>query len=152
MRGNASGATLVNFATLIDPSPATRQALIDVANRVAGSRVTRNVLGAESVDDVLPDTGVSIIQVAGSSTPTTFLLEHGYVTGGTPYQYRLYPFGPGSQNGAAAPSQSLVGNPAGLGLPAHAADWEQHSGAATAATTARPPSAPTGTASPGSRA
>ena len=54
--------------------------------------------------------GISIIQVAGASSQSAFALAGGYVTGGSPYEYRLYAFGPGSSNGAASASQSLVGN------------------------------------------
>ncbi len=57
--------------------------------------------------------GISLIQVAGASSSGAFQLAGGYVTGGTPYQYRLYAFGPGSAIGPADPSQSLVGNPSG---------------------------------------
>jgi outer membrane autotransporter protein len=54
--------------------------------------------------------GISIIQVAGSSYPGAFTLPGGYITGGTPFQYHLNAYGPGSANGAADPSQNLVGN------------------------------------------
>ena len=60
-----------------------------------------------------PADGISIIQVAGASSPGSFALPNGYITGGTPYQYQLYAYGPGSPNGAASAAQSLVGNPAG---------------------------------------
>jgi len=60
-----------------------------------------------------PVDGISIVQVAGASLPGAFTLPGGYTTGGTPYQYHLYAYGPGSPNGAADPGQSLVGNPGG---------------------------------------
>jgi outer membrane autotransporter protein len=56
-------------------------------------------------------TGISIIQVAGTSSVNAFTLAGGYVAGG-PYQYRLNAYGPGSAYGAAAASQNLVGNAA----------------------------------------
>ena len=56
-----------------------------------------------------PVHGISIVQVAGASAVGTFSLSGGYVTGGTPYQYHLYAFGPGSPNGSASASQSLLG-------------------------------------------
>jgi outer membrane autotransporter protein len=60
------------------------------------------------------DTGISLIQVAGSSSPGAFSLPGGYVAAaGTPFQYRLNAYGPGSRFGAADPSQNLVGNPGG---------------------------------------
>ena len=58
-----------------------------------------------------PDAGVSLIQVSGQSTASAFLLARPYVTGGTPFRYRLYAYGPGAANGAASPAQNLVGNP-----------------------------------------
>ncbi|WNH52844.1 autotransporter outer membrane beta-barrel domain-containing protein [Stenotrophomonas oahuensis] len=60
-----------------------------------------------------PDAGVSLIQVSGQSTASAFLLARPYVTGGTPFRYRLYAYGPGAANGAASPAQNLVGNPGG---------------------------------------
>jgi outer membrane autotransporter protein len=66
-----------------------------------------------SVDVVHAGEGISIIQVAGASSVNAFSLQGGYVTGGTPFQYHLNAFGPGSSNGPAAASQSLVGNAGG---------------------------------------
>jgi len=57
--------------------------------------------------------GISLIQVAGSSYSGAFTLPGGYITGGTPFQYRLNAYGPGSAFGTASPSQNLVGNPGG---------------------------------------
>ena len=61
---------------------------------------------------VVPDAadGISLVQVAGSSTAGAFQLAGGYVTGGTPYLYVLNAYGPGSPNGPAFAGQSLVGN------------------------------------------
>lgn len=56
--------------------------------------------------------GISLVQVAGATSAGAFSLPGGYVTGGTPYQYHLNAYGPGSSNGAADPSQNLVGNAA----------------------------------------
>lgn len=58
-----------------------------------------------------PNAGVSLIQVAGQSSPARFLMSRQYVTGGTPFRYRLYAYGPGASNGAASTTQNLVGNP-----------------------------------------
>ena len=62
-----------------------------------------------------PSSGISIIQVAGASSPSAFTLLGGYVAGGamSPFQYHLNAFGPGSPFGPADSSQSLVGNPTG---------------------------------------
>jgi outer membrane autotransporter protein len=57
----------------------------------------------------LANEGISLVQVGGTSSTSAFRLENGYVTVGTAYQYGLYAYGPGSANGPAAPSQSLVG-------------------------------------------
>lgn len=55
--------------------------------------------------------GISLVQVAGSSTQQAFSLVGGYaVTNDSPYAYRLYAYGPGSIHGLADASQSLVGN------------------------------------------
>lgn len=58
-----------------------------------------------------PDAGVSLIQVSGQSSAAAFLLTRPYVTGGTPFRYRLYAYGPGAAEGAASAAQNLVGNP-----------------------------------------
>jgi outer membrane autotransporter protein len=56
----------------------------------------------------LSNQGISLVQVGGTSSANAFQLEHGYVTVGTPYQYGLYAYGPGSPNGAAETSQKLI--------------------------------------------
>src|SRR4051812_19547480 len=53
---------------------------------------------------------ISVIQVAGIASANSFTLSGGYVTNGTPYQYQLYAYGPGSPNGPSFAAQSLVGN------------------------------------------
>ena len=64
-------------------------------------------LGAPtSVDVTRPSDGISLVQVAGTSSANAFSLAGGYLTGGTPYQYRLNAYGPGSSNGLAAASQN----------------------------------------------
>lgn len=58
--------------------------------------------------------GISVVQVAGSSTPDAFALRGGYVTAAnSPYAYRLYAYGPGSSISAADANASLVGNASG---------------------------------------
>lgn len=55
--------------------------------------------------------GISVVQVAGASTPDAFTLKGGYVTAAnSPYAYRLYAYGPGSSISAADANASLVGN------------------------------------------
>ncbi|WP_210190278.1 autotransporter outer membrane beta-barrel domain-containing protein, partial [Bradyrhizobium sp. NAS96.2] len=55
-------------------------------------------------------TGISVIQVAGASSTGAFALAGGTVSSG-PYVYNLYGYGPGSPNGSADPSQTLIGAP-----------------------------------------
>jgi outer membrane autotransporter protein len=74
-------------------------------NNAGGAGAFTSLTGVPDAVD-----GISLIQVAGTSTLEAFTLPHGYVTGGTPFQYKLNAYGPGSPNGAADPRQSLVGN------------------------------------------
>jgi outer membrane autotransporter protein len=64
-----------------------------------------------SIDVAHANDGISLIQVAGASSVNAFTLEGAYLTGGTPFQYHLNAYGPGSPNGLALANQSLVGNP-----------------------------------------
>ena len=87
--------------------------MLIAGNASGSSSVIVNAYGSgafTSVDTPSATHGISLIQVAGNSSVGAFTLPSGYVTGGTPYQYQLYAFGPGSPNGAAAAGQSLVGN------------------------------------------
>ncbi|ALS61733.1 autotransporter family protein [Pandoraea norimbergensis] len=99
--GNATGTTLVDVRP-VDASPgpvATYQA-----------HLTRGLLGAPTAHLFSATDGISLIQVAGISTPNAFVLKNGYVTAeNLPFQYHLYAYGPGSEYGAASPGQSLVG-------------------------------------------
>ncbi|MGF7158308.1 autotransporter outer membrane beta-barrel domain-containing protein [Bartonella heixiaziensis] len=53
--------------------------------------------------------GISIIQVSGKAEKDSFQLDGDYVAlHGTPYQYRLYAYGPASGLGEADPAQRLV--------------------------------------------
>ncbi|WP_273760216.1 autotransporter outer membrane beta-barrel domain-containing protein [Bartonella sp. ML70XJBT.G] len=55
------------------------------------------------------DQGISIIQVSGEATQNSFQLEGDYVAlDNSPYQYKLYSYGPQSNLGEANPSQRLV--------------------------------------------
>jgi outer membrane autotransporter protein len=84
--GNASGTTAVNV-------------------RASGS-------GAFTSTDVpTNNTGISIIQVAGTASADVFSTGGAVAVSGTPYQYHLNAYGPGSAFGAADPTQNLVGNP-----------------------------------------
>jgi outer membrane autotransporter protein len=81
--GNAVGTTIVNVTGL--------------------SSGAYTSTGTHSATD-----GISIIQVAGDPSPNTFVVPGGYVDGGTPFQYGLYAYGPGSPNGPASQSQQVV--------------------------------------------
>jgi len=80
------------------------QTLVDI-KQMAGSQG-----GLTSPDeDFLHDQGISIIQVSGKAAENSFVLSGGYVAlNGTPYQYRLYAYGEGSQYGLADEKQRLV--------------------------------------------
>ncbi|WP_273782708.1 autotransporter outer membrane beta-barrel domain-containing protein [Bartonella sp. ML69XJBT] len=55
------------------------------------------------------DQGISIIQVSGKANQNSFQLEGGYVAlDNSPYQYKLYSYGPQSNLGKANPAQRLV--------------------------------------------
>lgn len=66
-----------------------------------------------SADVPTNNTGISIIQVAGNAAPDVFSTGGPVSVAGTPYQYSLNAYGPGSAFGAADPAQNLVGNPGG---------------------------------------
>lgn len=87
--------------------------LLISGSAVGSTPVHINAFGAGSrTGNGVPDAadGISIIQVAKSSSAGAFTLPGGYVVGRTPFEYRLYAYGPGSPNGLAVASQSLVGN------------------------------------------
>ena len=106
VRGNVTGTTPVNVLTVAETRAATSATTLvaNPSNLPAGAYVRA---GGEVVS---PTSGVSIIQVSGTSTEGAFTMSKPYVTGGTPYQYKIYAFGPGSSNGSASASQNLVGN------------------------------------------
>lgn len=58
----------------------------------------------------MPNEGISLVQVGGASSANAFTLKGGYVAGaGSPYQYRIFAYGPGSY-ALPDPSQSLLPN------------------------------------------
>jgi len=67
-----------------------------------------NVGGSGAAATGVPDaaTGISLIQVAGTSTPGAFTLPGGAANLDTPFVYHLNAYGPGSPNGPADPSQA----------------------------------------------
>jgi len=86
------------------------------ATGTTGVQVT-NVGGPGTVTGVDDDEGISLVQVGGTSSPGAFVLPRGYVTGGTPFQYHLNAFGPGSPLGPAdqAPGQdAFISDPVNI--------------------------------------
>jgi outer membrane autotransporter protein len=92
--GNASGHTVLDLTT-------------------TGSGASTNTSGGTTP---LPSEGISLVQVGGTSTSDAFSLKNGYVAAsGSPFQYRLFAYGPGS-NMPPDPSQNL--------LPGGTASWD----------------------------
>jgi len=57
----------------------------------------------------LASEGISLVQVSGTATAASFILDGGYITmNDLPYTYKLYAYGPTSNNGAADPTQKQV--------------------------------------------
>ncbi len=117
----ASNATLRMSTLLNAGGPLASQAtdrLIVNGNAAGSTGILVNGLGSgayTSTDSAaLNSTGISLVQVAGTSTETAFTLANpgGYVGVGA-FQYRLYAYGPGSTNGAASSAQNLTSNAAG---------------------------------------
>jgi outer membrane autotransporter protein len=117
VKGNYGGAGVLKVNTLLNAggpiaSQSTDRLLI--LGAAAGSTTVQvQGSGVGAATGSAASQGISLIQVAGASSVGAFTLAGGYVSNGTPYQYRLYAFGPGSPNGAASAAQTLVGNPAG---------------------------------------
>ncbi|MCP3727569.1 autotransporter outer membrane beta-barrel domain-containing protein [Paraburkholderia sp. CNPSo 3272] len=87
--GNASGVTYVD----VKPVPGSP----------GGLTAPTGVIG--------PSEGISVVQVAGSSTQGAFRLAGGYVVAPeSPYEYALYAYGPQSSHGGAEDAQQLVGS------------------------------------------
>ena len=110
------GGTLTLNTVLNAGGPLARQftdRLLISGNAIGSTPVLINAFGRGArTGNGVPDAidGISVVQVAGASSPGAFTLPGGFVDGGTPFQYHLYAYGPGSPNGPAAASQSLVGN------------------------------------------
>ncbi|QIQ21670.1 autotransporter family protein [Zophobihabitans entericus] len=105
VRGDATGTTSVNVVTISESQVAAASQLSTVNDLPAGSYVRADG------EIVSPNDGVSIIQVSGTAQENSFTLSTPYVTGGTPFQFKLYAYGPDSSNGSASADQNLVGNP-----------------------------------------
>lgn len=101
---NEGGSLANQFADrLLVTGDASGQTTVELSTSGSGAS-TSATQGGQPV----PTEGISLVQVGGSSTPEAFKLAGGYVAAsGSPYQYRLFAFGPGS-NGGADPSQSLL--------------------------------------------
>ncbi|HZV05402.1 MAG TPA: autotransporter outer membrane beta-barrel domain-containing protein, partial [Gemmataceae bacterium] len=117
--GDYSGSGTLMLNTVLNAGGAlsnqSTDRLLIIGNASGTTSVLVNATGSGAYTSTnLPtnDTGISIIQVAGTASPNAFTLPGGYVSGGTPYQYHLNEYGPSSPYGAADPGQNLVGNTA----------------------------------------
>ncbi len=87
--GNASGQTSLSLTT-------------------SGTGANTNTAGN---NQFVPTEGISLVQVGGQSAANAFTLAGGFVVApDSPFQYRLFAYGPGSSYGAAAASQDLLPN------------------------------------------
>jgi len=116
---NAGGNARLVFNTLLNGGGAlgnqhTDRVLID--GDVSGSTVVHVAQvpgspgGATSPDGIHRNAqGISLIQVSGAASESSFALEGGYVTmNEQPWQYTLHAYGPGAASGAADDDQRLV--------------------------------------------
>ena len=86
--------------------------LLVIGNAAGVTTVQVKTSGSGAVTSVEPPDaadGISVVQVAGSSSAGASQLAGGYVSGDTPYQYHPFAYGPGSPNGPGFAPQSLVG-------------------------------------------
>lgn len=100
-----AGGTLSNQHTdrLIVMGDASGQTALSLATSGTGAN-TNTANNGQAV----PTEGISLVQVKGASNAGAFTLKGGYVAAqGSPYQYRIFAHGPGS-NGVPAASQSLL--------------------------------------------
>ncbi len=111
------GSTLVANTLLSAGGPLSSQVTdrLLVFGNTSGDTIVRvngSGAGALTSPTGVPDAadGISLVQVAGVSSFSAFTLPGGYIDGGTPFQYHLNAYGPGSPNGPAYAPQSLVGN------------------------------------------
>jgi outer membrane autotransporter protein len=103
---NAGGALANQFTDrLLISGAASGQTTLSLTTSGNGAN-TGTVVNGQAI----PTQGISLVQVGGASTASAFTLAGGYVVAaGSPYQYRLFAFGPGS-NTPPDPTQSLLPN------------------------------------------
>jgi autotransporter-associated beta strand protein len=117
--GTVTLAALLNGGGPLSNQSANRLLVLGSASGSTALQVHPSGTGAfTTVDIPSPTHGISLVQVAGTSSTTVFSLANGYVTGDTPYRYQLYAYGPGSPNGTAPRARALSATPVQLGLPA----------------------------------
>ncbi|MEN3929704.1 autotransporter outer membrane beta-barrel domain-containing protein [Microvirga sp. W0021] len=114
---NGSGATL-KLNTFLNEGGALSNQQTDrllVNGSVSGTTsvvIQPMVGGTGALTDLTTNgasNGISVVQVSGDASESSFQLLGGYVTAvGSPYQYSLYAYGPTSTNGAADETQRLV--------------------------------------------
>ena len=109
--GRVAANTLLNAGGPLSNQVTDRLLIGGGASGVTSVRI--NGIGAGAFTSTgVPDAadGISVVQVAGPSSAAAFTLPGGYIDGGSPFQYHLNAYGPGSPNGPAFAGQSLVGN------------------------------------------
>lgn len=120
VNGDYQGGGVINMRTVLNVGGALADQETDrmlVTGNVSGQTtlgLTTSGTGANTNtalnNQAIPTEGISLVQVGGTSTPNAFTLQGGYVVAsGSPYQYRLFAYGPGS-NSAPDPSQDLLPN------------------------------------------
>jgi len=112
----SSGSTLTLGTVLNAGGPLSNQItdrLLIGGNATGNTSMNFQTLGlGQGTGPQSATSGISVVQVAGTSSATAFTLPTGYITGGSPYLYHLNAYGPGSPNGSADSTQNLVGFPA----------------------------------------
>lgn len=118
--GDYQGGGAINLRTELNAGGALSDQHTDrlvVTGNVTGqTQLSLTTSGAGANTNValnntaMPTEGISLVQVGGTSTANAFSLKGGYVAAaGSPYQYRVFAYGPGS-NALPDASQSALPN------------------------------------------
>jgi fibronectin-binding autotransporter adhesin len=108
VNGNYAGnGGVLEMETILSGAGSPADRLLITGNATGTTQIRSINLGGNGAVTGLGNTdGISIIQVGGASTASTFQLQGGYAASG-PYQYRLNFFAPGAS--AAAQADPLLG-------------------------------------------
>jgi outer membrane autotransporter protein len=118
VNGNYQGSGVLNLRTELNEGGVLANQHTDrliVTGNVSGQRtlsLTTSGSGANTdtahVNQAIPTEGISVVQVEGASTASAFALQGGYVAApASPYQYRIFAYGPGGY-GLPDASQSVL--------------------------------------------